>query len=951
MISPHHAKYYAYALTIKHGTNGVERITQSLFDATVDLNPHQIEAALFALKNPLDKGVLLADEVGLGKTIEAALVLSQFWAERKRRLLIICPASLRKQWAMELVEKFHLPSLVLDARSWRIFENEIGGSPLFSGKVIIVSFHFAARIEERLRGVPWDLVVIDEAHKLRNVYRRSNKIGKAIKRALEGRQKILLTATPLQNSLLELYGLSILIDDHIFGSEKAFKRKYLQKDADLGELRNRIKSFVKRTLRRQVLEYIKYTERRPITVPFKPTDKEQELYEAISNFLNREDSYAIPKRQRHLTGLILRKLLASSPHAIVQTLKTIKKRLEKIKEGLKEPDEALLFEIISNQEIEEDYIEELPDSTSEDEETIDKKLLDEELQLIDSFIHMAESISIDTKAKALLTAIELGFKQMQQMGAAKKAVIFTESKRTLEYLSEFLSANGFAGKVITFSGTNTSPQARRIYSEWLEKYKGTDRVTGTLAIDRRTAIIDYFREKGSIMIATEAGAEGINLQFCSLVINYDLPWNPQRIEQRIGRCHRYGQKFDVVVINFLNERNAADRRVLELLTEKFRLFSGVFGTSDEILGRIESGIDFEKKILEIYETCRTPEAIEEAFSRLQKELEASINKKIEETKRLLLEHFDEDIHELLRLKLREAEQLLDRVSRWFWALTKFILTGYADFDDKSLSFYLKNPLYSAPQGSYQLIRKGGSRKVSNAHTYRLSHPLGQHVLGKGREQALSPSEIVFDYSSYLGKISLVEKLKGKSGWLKLDHITISAFQQEEHLVFTGISDEGSILDSETCEKLFNCPGSASPLNENIMSSPPQELIENSKRRVQAKISEIADKNRAFFQDEVEKLDKWANDKILAAEQALKDTKARIMALKREARLAQSLEEQQAIQKRLKKLELLQRRQRRKIFDVEDEIVAKRDGLIDALEEQLKQKTETDELFTVRWTVI
>src|SRR5690606_26008950 len=129
-------------------------------------------------------------------------------------------------------------------------------------------------------------------------------------------------------------------------------------------------------------------------------------------------------------------------------------------------------------------------------------------------------------------------------------------------------------------------------------------------------------------------------QFCSLVVNYDLPWNPQRIEQRIGRCHRYGQKHDVVVINFLNQRNEADQRVYELLKEKFNLFTGVLGASDEVLGSIESGVDFEKRILSIYQQCRTPEEIERAFQTLREELDESIQARMAETRRMLLENFD-----------------------------------------------------------------------------------------------------------------------------------------------------------------------------------------------------------------------------------------------------------------------------------------------------------------------
>jgi len=174
----------------------------------------------------------------------------------------------------------------------------------------------------------------------------------------------------------------------------------------------------------------------------------------------------------------------------------------------------------------------------------------------------------------------------------------------------------------------------------------------------RSALVDYFREAGQIMIATEAGAEGINLQFCSLVVNYDLPWNPQRIEQRIGRCHRYGQQHDVVVVNFVNRENEADLRVFELLSVKFRLFEGVFGASDEVLGVIESGVDFEKRIAEIYQRRRSPQEIKTSFDQLQLELSSQINDAMTRTRRQLLENFDQEVHDKLRVSMEHGKEYL-----------------------------------------------------------------------------------------------------------------------------------------------------------------------------------------------------------------------------------------------------------------------------------------------------
>lgn len=959
MITNYHAKYYSYELTAKHSSTSVDRLSRSLFDASVDLNPHQIEASLFALRSPLSKGVVLADEVGLGKTIEAALVLCQLWAEKKRNLLIVCPASLRKQWATELQEKFNLPTQVLDKVTYNRMQRNGIYTPLQSGKITIVSYHFPLSLEAEFLGIPWDLVVIDEAHKLRNAHRQSNKIGQTIKRIFDGRQKLLLTATPLQNSLIELYGLSTLIDEHLFGDDKSFRKQFMSGDSSMTELRDRLSQFVKRTLRKNVLEYIRYTERKAVTVPFMPTDKEQDLYESISAFLANENTYALPKRQRHLTSLIIRKLLASSSHAIVNTMETIKQRLERLRDDQPQNDEEFLDHLIEDDDLETDYLEEdLEDADSSLESVVAnvKHKIEEEIGLVESLISKARSISNDTKATALLKALEIGFQRMADMvdpktgqHAPKKAIIFTESRRTQEYLAAFLQANGYQGKVVSFSGTNTGEQASEIYKGWLAENQGSDRVSGSAQVDKRTALIDYFKNHAEILIATEAAAEGVNLQFCALLINYDLPWNPQRIEQRIGRCHRYGQKFDVVVINFLNERNQADQRVLQLLSEKFNLFNGVFGASDEVLGRIENGIDFEKRISEIYDTCRSPETIEVAFTNLQKELEEHINQKIKATQQILIENFDEDIHDLLKIKLDQAEERLDKVGRWFWRLTKHILENQAAFEDEKYAFSLRQPVIpSAPAGKYQLVKRQGAATIEHAHTYRLTHPLGEYVLQKGTDIDTPNAEIVFGYSGHPTKISAVEQIKGKAGWLNLRLVRVEALQTEEYLVFTAQTDDGQNLDKETCEKLFGCESSAAPnpINDNA----PESLLANAKRLVDAQISEIVEANNRFFQEERDKLEKWADDKIFAAEQALSDTKNRLRSLKRDSRLAASIEDQQRIQTEIRELEALQRRQRQEIFEVEDEIIAKRDELIAALEQKLKQKTDIQELFTIRWKV-
>jgi hypothetical protein len=978
LISAYHAKYYAHELTRRHAADGVDRLSQSLFDASVDLNPHQIEAALFALRNPLQEGVLLADEVGLGKTIEAALVVCQYWAERRRRLLVICPASLRKQWAQELHDKFAVPTTVVDAVSLR---KQSAGDMLATlqrqvGKaVVIMSYQFAAKLEAELRAVPWDVVVIDEAHKLRNAHRASNRTGQALKRALQGRKKLLLTATPLQNSLMELYGLSTLIDEHMFGDEAAFRKQFMNSGTGLDELRERLASFAKRTLRRDVLEYIKYTERKALTQPFNPTDDEQALYERISAFLQKEDSYALPKQQRHLTALILRKLLASSSHAVAATLITIRERLQGLLTAGKTEDDGsqLVEQLIAEDDLEQDYLEEEASEAEENAEASTpaaagngkpgaakdaqavRAAITAEIEELTAFVDAAQALQTDTKAQALLKALNLGFGKMAELRAPRKAIIFTESKRTQEYLHRFLSANGHAGKLVLFSGTNTHEDSTAIYQRWLEEYKGTDRVTGSPQVDRRTALIDHFRKDdgtgAEIMIATEAASEGVNLQFCALIINYDLPWNPQRVEQRIGRCHRYGQRYDVVVINFLNTRNQADQRVLELLTEKFNLFSGVFGASDEVLGRIEGGLDFEKRILQIYDTCRQPEQIEAAFNALQAELEEVIADRIKDTQSQLLENFDEDVHDRLKLRLQDAEARLDKLGRWFWGVTCFALDGRARFDEQSYAFSLSTPPTGIAAGRYQLIRANAQHQAQPdmlAHAYRLSHPLGEWSIDTSLSAATPVATLRLDYGKHGARVSVIERLRGMSGWLTLARLEVTAFETTEALLFSGLTDDGQVLDQEACEKLMAIPAAGKPAP--LSTTVPEALLANSQRAVAATVAQVLEANQRLFNEERDKLERWADDKLLAAEEALKNTKARIAQLKRDARKAATLQEQDGIQRELSELERKQRRLRQEIFAVEDEIIAKRDELIASLQQRLQEKTSNETLFSVRWQV-
>lgn len=913
-------------------------------DAQIDLNPHQVDAALFAFKNPFNRGVLLADEVGLGKTIEAGLVIAQKWAERKRRILIIVPANLRKQWHQELQEKFGVDGLILESTSYNRAIKAGDRNPFDIGEgLVICSYQFASAKSEDIKMVPWDLAIIDEAHRLRNVYKKSNKIAKNLKETLASTPKVLLTATPLQNSLLELYGLVSILDEQIFGDLDSFRNQYarLADPITFTSLKQRIAPVCKRTLRQQVQAYVSYTRRIPLVQTFTPSRDEQKLYALVSEYLRRPELNALPSGQRQLISMVMWKLLASSSFAIAGALGSIVARLERTLADAEPDDQRVVGDIQADYEALEETAEEWLEQEARLTHDEKQSILDE-IEELKSYKTLAENIRQNSKGEALLKALEVGFNKLAELGANEKAVIFTESRKTQDYLLRLLSDGPYSEGIVLFNGSNSDARAKQIYLDWVQRHQGSDKITGSRTADIRAALVEYFRDEGRIMIATEAAAEGVNLQFCSLVINYDLPWNPQRIEQRIGRCHRYGQKHDVVVLNFIDLSNEADRRVYELLDQKFNLFDGVFGASDEVLGAIESGVDLERRIKQIYQTCREPEQINFAFEQLQQELAHEIDAQMVNTREKLFEHFDEDV--LQKIKI-DSTASLGRYERLLLNLTRGELQD--QITEVEGGFILNSLPAEAPQeiplGEYELPRRDGDH-----HIYRMSHPLAQWLISQAKNRPLPAAYLQFDYDATDTQVAVVKTLQGQSGLLQAYLLTVSTLDRDEdHIVLCGQTDTGEELHQETLEKLLCFP---------IKESAPAQLQASSaldeafSRRKTAILTEVNKRNLVYFEAEIDKLDNWADDLKVGLEQEIKNLDKEIREVRRTAKAAVDLDEKLTWQKRQRELENLRSRRRRDLYDRQDEVDIQREKLIGGLEDKLEQKVVENHLFTISWQI-
>lgn len=961
-FSEYHSAYWAHRITLEGRDE--DALAKSLSTARVETKPHQVDAALFALHSPLSKGVILADEVGLGKTIEASLVLAQRWAERRRRILLIVPASLRKQWQQELHEKFSLPSRILDARTAKELERAGHKRPFESNDcIILTSYEFAARHAASIAPISWDLVVFDEAHRMRNVYKKSGSArAKALRDALSERFKILLTATPLQNTLLELYGLVSVIDGNFFGDETTFKTMYggvRPSAVTLGNLRDRITPIYKRHLRRNVQEagHVSFTKRMATTFDFEPSDQETHLYESVSGYLQRPDSIAFGLKPNQLVIIQARKILGSSVAAIAGFLETILDRLQRHQvadestvedagdtdELTEEMDEAAAFD--------GEALDDQDDDENDDAPGIDPVRLNAEIAEVEAYLSMARAIGPNAKGEKLVAKLSEVLDEIEKRGGRRKAVIFTESVRTQRYLAELLSQHGYAGQLVLMNGSNSDPESLAIYKAWKARHDGTDVASGSKSADMKAAVVDAFRgDEKCILIATESGAEGINLQFCSVLVNFDLPWNPQRVEQRIGRCHRYGQRIDVTVVNMLNRRNHAERRVYDLLDQKFKLFSGVFGASDGVLGAIESGIDFERKVVEAVQRGRTDAEVEEGFRRIEEQLAGQIASEMEEARRKLFDHLDRDVVARLRARndailgtLGDFEQRLLTVARAELPDAHFHSANGPRFDHAGQTYTTEWPL--ADEKGWQFFRLSDGT-------------LARQLVDVAKTRRLTTATLRFDYPTYRAagnpKLAEVERLAGLSGWLTVSVLTLAPTDPKigprQRILVSGFADDGPslVLDPKAVDDLFLIPATtgAAP------AAPADRLCELHDAALAAALALEQEASMTWLNEETEKLDAYADDLDTAANIQIKEKETVIKTAKKALRsnTEMSLDDKIKEQRRIKAMDREVDDLKMKTYERKKDIRAEADAKLDALANALKTVPTVTPVLTVRWEV-
>lgn len=387
-------------------------------------------------------------------------------------------------------------------------------------------------------------------------------------------------------------------------------------------------------------------------------------------------------------------------------------------------------------------------------------------------------------------------------------------------------------------------------------------------------------------------------------------------------------------------------RVYELLDQKFKLFSGVFGASDEVLGAVESGVDFEKRIAAIYQRCRTPKQIEFEFDQLQLDLEGRIAAGVQDAREKLLDNFDQEVVEKVRVQSRDH---LDRFNEQLWMLTQHVLAEFARFDGATHSFTLhKNPFPgdTIHAGPYRM-----GKRIEDANTYRVGHPLAQRVLDQGRSLTTPVHEVAFEYAASGKKIAVIDALVGQSGWLACWSTTIHALETEDQMVLVGESDDGRLLDDAQCRRLFDLQAQLG-IARFIPPTTARRLDDATKSKRQTLLADLEKRNARWFETEIDKLDRWADDlKTSILRKRLDEYRTALKDGKRAVRLAATVPEKLQLQREARALESRIAEAEREFEQKSREIEAKKDALLDAIESRLGQRVEEGLLFTFRWHVV
>ena len=862
----------------------LERYAASQRHARIDPNPHQIDAVIFALRRLREGGCILADEVGLGKTIEAGLVIAQSRAEGAQRILLIVPKSLIGQWQNELANLFGIQAQdeqkSFVAPGVYLVGREFGGSERGAAALGAAP--------------PFDLVVIDEAHEIfAGLHKRYGRDGvyeetsdealmaHRVRGFLRSSPVLLLTATPMQNSLVELWGLVQYVEPTgtLLGDIATFRKVFCGEDdrtlvpGQEHELQRRLAVVLQRTLRRQAQEFLDrpFTQRRCRLYEYAMSDDERSLYDDVTEYLLQPSLYAFSGRQRRLLLIGFHRRMASSIPALAASLENVAARLSRLQGNLSPDDTAVdMYRDLEDED-------EIEGASDEPASIGDPSTLAAELARVEGFIVRARSLPHDAKARSFQEAIRVVLDLGGRGHGSGKAVVFTESITTQEYLRTLLLAMGLQHEDITlFRGVNDGERARQAHARW-QKEEGSRFSPGSKPsrdVAVRLALVHEFRTSSKVLICTEAGAKGLNLQFCETVINYDLPWNPQRIEQRIGRCHRYSQQRDVTVVNFIARDNEAHRLTFEILSQKLDLFGKVLDASDTVLHEPRTdapeivvsalSIEFETDLRNIYSRSRTLDEVTREIAALRDKISErrdAYEKEYDRTSQIIESRFDENVRKVFKSLREDLPHGLADLDRDLANLVEGYLAargvGYGRSESAGRVVFDVAPSATLPVeiGDGRRFATGDARALTDAEALNLVHPLVRSAIDEarrwpgGRVELLLPPDVPSDLAALAGSV----------GMMRVVLVDYAGFEPVQRLVAGAVID-GIPIDPLLAARIVRLQAADGPASQ--LTADSHSLDDAVDEAVFIDQRDVEKGEQKHFEQATGQLERFVQDKVL-----------------------------------------------------------------------------------------
>ncbi len=938
-MHPIHRRYYAEDLVRLRRASERWRQVASQRRGRVDPNPHQIDAVTFALRRIPQGGCILADEVGLGKTIEAGLVIAQLMAEGKQRVLIVVPRPLLGQWQSELSELF-----AIDAK-----EAVGDGVDVAAPGVFIAGREYAAGPSgfERLRsGPPFDLCLIDEAHEVfAGIHRRFDRDGvyeetsrqaqtaHRVREIIGLSPVLLLTATPIQNSLMELWGLVQYVDPTgtLLGDKPTFQKVFCTGDGrslateQAGELKRRLGSVVQRALRRQAQPFLErpFVGRRAQIFYYRMSEAERALYDDVTAYLLSPTIQAFQGRSRQLLLLGFHRRMASSLAALAQSLERVAERLRSMLTGTVPSEDRTFADDLEDEDEQESNGHAVAADAAPGEEeapVLDQAAVREELALVEGFARRARALPHDSKAASLVQAVRAA---LDRPADQRRVVIFTESLTTQDYLRGLLvEQTELRDEDITlFRGINDSPRAQQALKAWREEVEpnlGPDqRMSPSAAV--REALKHEFRTRSSVLIASEAGAKGLNLQFCDTIVNYDLPWNPQRIEQRIGRCHRYGQKRDVTVINFLAKDNEAQQLTFDILSTKLDLFGKVLDMSDVVLQTPRSeasetlacalGPEFENQLRRIWERARSIREVEAELRRLRDSLEER-RQELERVQKRTVGLIQSGLDAGVREVFQSIQSDMPKALAAFDADLARVLTAYLDAaripwregqraGRRMFHIGAAQRLPAPYQGGVSVILGRGA--VGEANSLHLAHPLIQAAVADARKSGSGDFRVRFE----LGPDAppTLQRRRGSRGRLALTRVAHEGFESEQRLRVTAVFEDAEVLrPAEAALELLRQPCTDLPAEGRPLGVGRDELDEVVDEELFFEHGAIGETEQGNFEATMVQLDQYLADRSLVLRRNRETARRRLLVAEHQRYVASGAAQRGQAESRVRQLE-------------------------------------------------